>query len=743
MTMPLERRLTVTPIPRCRPARDARAGRALSLALVAAALACLAPIAKAADTQWWIVDQASDLARAEARGVVIDPDGTMKLGAKAESWAADSMGVIWAAARMADGSIALAGDNGRIDRWTPETGVKRWVTLPVGQVLSLVADGTGLIAGTAPEGLIYRVSAKRDTSLLARTGERYVWGVAAGERGAWYAATGTHGRLFRIEGGKAKLVLDCDESNLVSLISDGHGGVYTGGDSHGHVIHVGADGAARTLFAATEDEVRALVLGADGALYAAALSASAMNTAGNAGVALTAASGGPASSADPDDDDRPQFTPPVMTGGRAVVYRIAPDSSVTIWWSAPQAVLYALAADGRSLLAGSGNRAGVYRVSGANEASVLASAPQGQITALISAGGAIYAAASNPGALWRLGPATADRGTLTSGTFDAHRMSRFGRLVWHGRGGKATFATRSGNTDSPDTTWSAWASAEVPPEGVALKLPPGRYAQWKLTLEKPDQAVSGVDVSWREFNQPPRIADVIVAPQGAAFREGDLQPRMEPVTQTLAGGQKVEYSMPSTTGPHGLRALPAWARGLRTVQWHASDPNGDLLRYRLERRAEGATDWTLMAEKVESTAFTWDTNPLPDGRYRVRVTVTDAASNAVGEEAVVMAESVPFDIDNTPPKVVALSASSADGGVAFEGEATDEGGRLAQLDVAIDEEDWRPVAGDGGLIDGPSATFHARLKSVAPGDHTLSIRATDLCGNSSTRAIRVTVPRAR
>ena len=74
----------------------------------------------------------------------------------------------------------------------------------------------------------------------------------------------------------------------------------------------------------------------------------------------------------------------------------------------------------------------------------------------------------------------------------------------------------------------------------------------------------------------------MVAPQGQGFREGDLQPRTEPVTQTLPGGQKVEYSIPSPATPRQLRELPAWARGVRTIQWKGSDPNGDPLRYRVE-----------------------------------------------------------------------------------------------------------------------------------------------------------------
>src|SRR6185295_2140922 len=132
----------------------------------------------------------------------------------------------------------------------------------------------GLVAGTGPEGRIYRVSAKGDTSRLCVTGERYVWGLIPDGPGVWLAATGTHGLLLRVRAGKVDRVFDSDESNLVSVVSDGSGGVYAGGDSRGRVIHVPARGSPRTVYDASEDEIRALALGADGALYAAALSAS-------------------------------------------------------------------------------------------------------------------------------------------------------------------------------------------------------------------------------------------------------------------------------------------------------------------------------------------------------------------------------------------------------------------------------------------------------------------------------------
>jgi len=699
------------------------------LAVAIAAASALAAPARAGETQWWILDSAADHAKSEARGAVVRPDGVIGLGPRAEVAKDESLTVVWAIAVLADGSVALAGDRGRIERWTEAGGLQPWVKLPAGQVLSLAPSGDGVVAGTGPEGTIYRVTAKGDTALIARTGERYVWGLAPAPGGGWYAATGTHGKLLRVDGGNARVLLDSDESNLVSLAPDGKGGVYTGGDSRGRVFHVREGGSVRTVFDAAEDEVRALAIGADGALYAAALSASAVS----------------------DDEEgasgeKPAPVKSAVSGGRAAVYRIVPDSLAAIYWTSPQPFVFALAGAREGLLAATGNRAALYRVERPGGAAQLLAAPQGQITALaLGREARVFAATSNPAALWRLGPEPASRGELISTVLDARRIARFGRIRWRGEAGGARveLETRSGNTDPPDTTWSAWAGGPSADEGSRIAAPPARYLQWKLVLAGGTPRIESVEAAWREQNLPPRIEEITVAPQGHGFREGEMLPRSESVTQTLPGGQKVEYSLPQPAAPRALRDLPMWARGLRTVQWRAGDPNGDALRYRVDMRRAEEGPWIKVGENLDATSFTWDTNALPDGRYRLRVTASDAAGNPVGEERTDEALSEPFTVDNSPPQVTAFAARGESGAVALDGRAEDGFSPLSRIEVSLDDGDWRTVSPDGGLADDRVLSFRARLPKVEPGEHTVSVRAVDLAGNTATRSSRVTVPPAR
>jgi len=716
-------------------------------AALALTLALLAPPARAAETQWWVSDVPADYARAESRGVVVGSDGALGLGPRTTVTRAESLTVVWALAPLKDGSVAIAGDRGRLMRWSESGGIRPWVRLPVGQVLSLIADGDGVVAGTGPDGLIYRIGARGDTSLIARTGERYVWGVARaagsgdGAASAWYAATGTRGRLLRVERGRVRIVVDTDESNLVSILADGRGGVYAGGDSHGRIIHAAADGALSTTYDASEDEIHGLARGADGALYAAALTAAAVSDESPDHDQAEAPGGGPA--AGPPSGPAPARS--AVSDGRATIYRIVPDSSASVAWSSTQPFIFALASLPRGVAAATGSRAGVYLVDRGG-ASLWLAAPQGQVTALaVGRDGALFAATSNPAALWRLGPGRAERGELTGPVLDAKRIARFGRIQWHGEthGGAVELLCRSGNTDPPDTTWSKWSGGKAGEDGLASGAPAGRYFQWKIFLSGGDPRVESVEASWREQNLAPRVEDVVLAPQGQAFREGDIQPRIEPVTQSLPGGQKVEYTMPPAQGARALRELPIWARGLRTIQWHAVDPNGDSMRYRVDARAEGGSAWIKVAEDLDAPTYTWDTATFPDGRYRLRVTASDEDANPLGEGGTGEALSAPITIDNTPPVVTAFEARGEPGAVRVEGRAEDAESALSRIEVAADDGDWRVVTPDGGFADRRTLSFHGRLPDLKPGEHTVGLRVVDGAGNYAQRSTRVTVPATR
>jgi hypothetical protein len=102
---------------------------------------------------------------------------------------------------------------------------------------------------------------------------------------------------------------------------------------------------------------------------------------------------------------------------------------------------------------------------------------------------------------------------------------------------------------------------------------------------------------------------------------------------------------------------------------------------------------------LKATLLTWNTNTLPDGRYRLKVEASDRLGNSIGEDLVGDAVSEPFSVDNTLPQVTSLSASIEKGQAVLAGAAADGEGWLQRLDVSVMYGRGVAVSPEGGFSD--------------------------------------------
>jgi len=89
-------------------------------------------------------------------------------------------------------------------------------------------------------------------------------------------------------------------------------------------------------------------------------------------------------------------------------------------------------------------------------------------------------------------------GTFTSSVFDATRTATWGAASWTANipaGTTITVQTRSGNTATPDGTWSGWATVV---NGNLVTSPNARYLQYQviLTTSDPTQTPTIFDISF-------------------------------------------------------------------------------------------------------------------------------------------------------------------------------------------------------------------------------------------------------
>jgi len=173
-------------------------------------------------------------------------------------------------------------------------------------------------------------------------------------------------------------------------------------------------------------------------------------------------------------------------------------------------------------------------------------------------------------------------------------------------------------------------------------------------------------------------------------------------------------------------------RGARSFQWQAEDRNGDTLEYAIYYRPLNETTFRLLKDKLRDNFYTIDGATLADGRYLIKIVASDAPDNPLGQSLSGERLSEPVDIDNTPP---VLRVTSPANGTRVVFEVDDSTGKIRKGDLSLDGSPWTPVFPDDGIADSGRERYSVDLPALAPGEHTVSLRAFDGSGNVGTLSI--------
>lgn len=625
---------------------------------------------------------------------------------------------------------------------------------------------------------------------VADLDEFYVWDAVADGKGNLYVGTGDQGRIYRIDSsGKATLLFDSLELDILSLALDRDGNLYAGTSPDGTILKIDTTGGGKTFFDSPEHYVWDLAVDGEGRLYAATGEAGKIYRIDRSGEAelfydspevnilsllwdgknrrILAGGEGEGLLLSIDEEGKPSvlFDAPrsevsaiaLDTGGaiyaaasgneivpngdkesrkKAILYRIGEDGTVVSIWTSEADYIYALAADrDGSVLVGTGSPGGLHRVDRNGEATELKRTAEAQVLDLHRSGDRIWLTTGNQGKVYVVGSSRDDEGVYESDVKDTGNLARWGILRWWGEtpeGTEVLFSTRSGNTEEPDETWSEWAAVGDGEREGAIRSPSARFLQWRAELkgkEERSPRVDRVTVAFKENNLPPRLIELDVTRLGNTFFGGPADPRPEPMFQVLSNGTRVEYlPLESKNGAPGP-ADDVWASPVRIARWQAADPNGDELRFDVYYRAEGEAEWKPLGEDVPHPYYSWDTRVMPDGLYRVRVVASDDGANS--ESTALEGERVsdPFEIDNTPPEVVRLDVSREGEMLRVRGEARDGASPLLFAECSINSGDWSAVDPEDHVFDEKKESFDFSVKSAEGEELVFILRVSDLAGN--------------
>jgi hypothetical protein len=694
---------------------------------VAVALLCAAALSRlaAAGPLFWTVATQEEFLKGTPTGVSIDAAGRL-LVAPLTSVVTDlSAPQAWSLVRADDGTwFAGTGSDGRVVRGRGQQVDTILDTQPSG-IHAIALLGGRVFAASSPDGRVHVIEPDGSSRIFFDPAEPYIWALAFDRQGRLWVGAGHPAVVYRVNAdGTSLVVYKPSARHVVSLAMDSTGRMFAGTDTPARLYRFGDADRPFAVLEPGFTELRAIRPAADGTLYVSALTTGSepapdANVTGSVTITVGGTTTGTSSTTTPG-------TPPAR---KSVVYRVLADGTWDALWDTTDAVYdLALRSDG-SLLVATGPEGRLYQVSTAaatwGAVSLVNTADAKQITRLATDGARTLAVTANPGRVVAIGSTAASAPSYVSPVRDAKTQAQWGSIRWEGAGTVA-LQTRSGNTETPDDSWSLWAAPSPQAGGHAITSPAARFLQWKAALTPGTVApvVTSVTVAYLARNLRPIVSEITIHPAGVVFQrpfsseEGAIAGLDESVADARRPPGAVDPAAGTTT--LGRRMF---SRGLQTIGWKAEDPDADRLQYSVHYRREGEDTWRLLRDQLTDTLFVWDTTSVPDGRYLVRVTASDAASNTPDRIMTGDREGGAIDVDNTPP-VIASTIT----GVRVVIRVTDAQSGVHRVDYSLGGQSWQALRAVDGLADSREEQFELTLPSAADAAR-LVIRATDVMQN--------------
>jgi hypothetical protein len=724
------------------------AGSLAALVLIAA----LAPTIYSGQPIIWETGGRAELLKGDARGVSISDTGVLMLAPRLTEVFNTEQAFVWSSAVDAQGNVYLGtGHDGKVYRVSSEGRGALLYDAAELDVTAIAAARDGAIyAGTSPDGKVYRITPDGHGEVFFDPGDKYIWSLAVLADGSLAVGTGDNGKLYRVRAAGAKpessLLIATNQTHVMSLAVTAQGDLIAGTDPGGLVLRISPEGKAFALFDAHLREIHALALAADGSIYALALSEAASVVRQQSTPAPapqpTEGSGVPTTSVTITAIDesgvpiqqpgQPARSRTDISSARSAVFRILPDGATDVVWSSPSVTAFAIAPalQPGSVLIGTADRGRVYSVTNDGRDTLLLQSSEGQISSFLVRGSQVYAASSNQGKLFRFGPELVAEGSYESPVRDAKLTASWGRIWWRGNG-NVDLQTRTGNGERPDATWSEWSGSYRDPEGSPISSPRARFIQWRATLRSTGSGQTWMEdasLAYLPRNVAPEVLGIISLPIGVGLQQL-AQLQVDPNVES-SGLDPSLFGAVAQVPPRRI-----FQRGARSFQWQAEDRNGDTLEYAIYYRPLNETTFRLLRDKLRDNFYTIDGATLADGRYIIKIIASDAPDNPLGQALTGERLSEPVDIDNTPPVLHAVAAPQSGGSNRVVFEVDDATGKVKRGDFSLDGAPWTPLFPDDGIADSGHERYSVNLPALAPGEHTVSLRAFDGSGNVGTLSV--------
>jgi hypothetical protein len=706
----------------------------------------IATSAFAVAPQFWRVRNVEDFLAGDIDGFAVTSRGDLRAGPTMRKIATFTDPFVLSQSTGANGDRFFGtGNDGKVYRLRG-TDLKLIYTANEPEIYALAFHDGALYAASSPNGKVYRIDPNDGkATVFFDPKQAYVWALDFTPNGDLLVATGVEGKLFRVTPkGEGKVLFTAPETHVRCLAQKKDGTILAGGSGKGRIYEIRPDGSSHALYDSPLSEISTIYVDGNGIGWAAGASSALPTTAPAATAKAKSSSSNSSSSTEQKKDESsasstpaPEVTVSFDTSstessqpGNGEIYKIDSDGFVETVRKFEHELVYAISGGSNgSILLSSGPQGRIYSMKD-GEVALIATVPEKQIVSISTEGGATLVTTTNSGAVYRMDPQPSQKAEFRSAAKDVERFSRFGHYHIDGDAigdNHVAIAFRSGNTRTPDSTWSNWTMPSSSVDG-SIDTPPGRYIQWKMTMPKPstDMAVHGVTVGFINRNVAPVIDAIAVADPAVVYISSSYpaSPQVVEATNPDENGIFTSLDSPRDKNEPGKKV---YRKGFRTITWRAHDDNSDAIRYSLAFRRHGTGKWLRLRDDVDENQFNFDTSQMPDGTYELRLTASDARDNPENP-LTDSKEGVEFQVDNTPPEI---SSTTNGGEVVIH--VTDKMSPIGRVEYSIDAQKWIRIQPVVGISDSPDETYKLPRADVA--GKFVIVRAIDGVYNVATEAI--------
>lgn len=640
-----------------------------------------------------------ELDKGEPKGALISSEGEVVPGRSATRVKSVSA-MVFASARGSDGTVYFGtGDDGQLLAVRGGQ-VRKVADLKAVLITSLVqGPGDSLLAATMPDARVLRIDPRTGRwTQLASLPTSHVWALLH-DRAARriYAATGSPGKIFTIAegGGAPQMYYDPGEKHLLCLARTPRGSLLTGSSDKAVLYEVTGKGRGRAVHDFDATELRDVVAAADGAIFVAVNKFTRKTSGlprfdrskdGEEGTAVKSAK----KKSGEQPKVRTQELRPGAKEGKGAIYRVDLDGNAEQMLDLDKGYFTDLELDPSGVLwAGDGTKGKVYLIHRDRTVFTAFDLAERQVLALAVGGTEQYIGTGDAGAIYRIAPGTDPRAKYLSEVFDAKFPARWGNLTMQASP-NLKLESRSGNTVKPDSTWSGWQGAG-PRVGASsqLRSAAGRYLQLQFTLPG-GSVLRSFTAYYRPTNQRARVTEI----------ELDDSDRKDPKKPRTA---KIK------------------------LKWKVDNSDSDTLVYRVFAREEMGLSWRKISgqDALDKAEFEWDTEPVPDGFYRLKVVASDEPSNGPASTLTGSRVTARVLVDNRKPEILGLVARYP----WCSGMAKDSYSTITRIEYSVDGQPWRLVDPTDGIYDSPAESFRFQLPALTGGRHIVAVRALDGAAN--------------